>query len=284
MNLVYVSDSRGRILTELSCIRLEENNFILITAATAQWHDGDLIRNAVPEDVTVRETTTERDTLIVTGPKSREVLAGISDADLEQGWLTHQWATIVGKKVFMIRVSFAGELGWEIHAENDNMPPVYDAVLGAGAKPFGMYALDSLRIEKGYRVWKGDLSTDYSILEGGLERFVRLDKPFDFMGKAAIQNEKQQGRKRAFVTLVVDSDFADAPYMSTIWNGDEVVGETTSSAWGFRVNASIALGMVQVDLAEPGTELEVEIFGKRCKAVVQKDEPLWDPANERIRA
>ena len=284
MNLVYVSDSRGRILTELSCIRLEENNFILITAATAPWHDGDLIRNAVPEDVTVRETTTERDTLIVTGPKSREVLAGISDADLEQGWLTHQWATIVGKKVFMIRVSFAGELGWEIHAENDNMPPVYDAVLGAGAKPFGMYALDSLRIEKGYRVWKGDLSTDYSILEGGLERFVRLDKPFDFMGKAAIQNEKQQGRKRAFVTLVVDSDFADAPYMSTIWNGDEVVGETTSSAWGFRVNASIALGMVQVDLAKPGTELEVEIFGKRCKAVVQKDEPLWDPANERIRA
>lgn len=284
MNLVYVSDSRGRILTELSCIRLEENNFILITAATAQWHDGDLIRNAVPEAVTVRETTTERDTLIVTGPKSREVLAGISDADLEQGWLTHQWATIVGKKVFMIRVSFAGELGWEIHAENANMPPVYDAVLDAGAKPFGMYALDSLRIEKGYRAWKGDLSTDYSILEGGLERFLRLDKPFDFVGKAAIQNEKQQGRKRAFVTLIVDSDFADAPYMSTIWNGDKVVGETTSSAWGFRVNASIALGMVQVDLAEPGTELEVEIFGNRCKAVVQKDEPLWDPANERIRA
>ena len=284
MNLVYVSDSRGRILTELSCIRLEENSFVLITAATAQWHDGDLIRNAVPSGVTVRETTTERDTLIVTGPKSRDVLSGITDADLEAGWLTHQWATVAGQKAFLIRVSFAGELGWEIHAENADMPPIYQAVLDAGAKPFGMYALDSLRIEKGYRAWKGDLSTDYSILEGGLERFVRLDKPFDFVGKAAIQNEKQQGRKRAFVTLVVDSDFADAPYMSTIWDGDKVVGETTSGAWGFRVNASVALGMVQVDLAEPGTELEVEIFGKRCKAVVQKDEPLWDPANERIRA
>ncbi|MDB4558649.1 FAD-dependent oxidoreductase [Amylibacter sp.] len=284
MNLVYVSDSRGRILTELSCIRLEENNFILITAATAQWHDGDLIRNSVPEGVDVRETTTERDTLIVTGPKSRDVLSGISDADLEAGWLTHQWATVAGQKAFLIRVSFAGELGWEIHAENADMPPIYDAVLAAGAKPFGMYALDSLRIEKGYRAWKGDLSTDYSILEGGLERFVRLDKPFDFAGKAAIQNEKQQGRKRAFVTLILDSDFADAPYMSTIWNGDKVVGETTSGAWGHRVNASIALGMVQVDLAEAGTELEVEIFGKRCKAVVQKDEPLWDPANDRIRA
>ncbi|WGI22332.1 FAD-dependent oxidoreductase [Amylibacter sp. IMCC11727] len=284
MNLVYVSDSRGRILTELSCIRLEENNFILITAATAQWHDGDMIRNAVPEGVTVRETTTERDTLIVTGPKSREVLSGITDADLDAGWLTHQRATVAGQKAFLIRVSFAGELGWEIHAENEYMPPIYDAVLAAGAKPFGMYALDSLRIEKGYRAWKGDLSTDYSLLEGGLERFVKLDKPFDFTGKAAIQNEKQQGRKRAFVTLIVDSDFADAPYMSTIWNGDKVVGETTSGAWGFRVNASVALGMVQVDLAEPGTELEVEIFGKRCKAVVQKDEALWDPTNERIRA
>jgi dimethylglycine dehydrogenase len=284
MNLVYVSDSRGRILTELSCIRLEENNFILITAATAQWHDGDMIRDAVPESVTVRETTTERDTLIVTGPTSREVLSGITDADLEAGWLTHQWATVAGQKAFMIRVSFAGELGWEIHAENENMPPIYEAVLAAGAKPFGMYALDSLRIEKGYRAWKGDLSTDYTLLEGGMERFIRLDKPFDFVGKTAIQNEKQQGRKRAFVMLVVDSDFADAPYMSTIWNGDKVVGETTSGAWGYRVNASIALGMVQVDLAEPGTELEVEIFGERCKAVVQKDEPLWDPANERIRA
>lgn len=284
MNLVYVSDSRGRILTELSCIRIEENNFILITAATAQWHDGDLIRNAVPKGVNVRETTTERDTLVVTGPKSREVLSSITDADLEQGWLTHQWATVAGQKAFLIRVSFAGELGWEIHAENDHMPPIFDAVLAAGAKPFGMYALDSLRIEKGYRAWKGDLSTDYSILEGGLERFVRLDKPFDFVGKAAIQNEKQQGRKRAFVTLIVEADFADAPYMSTIWRGEKVVGETTSSAWGHRVSASIALGMVQVDLAKAGTELEVEIFGKRCKAVVQKDEPLWDPANERIRA
>ena len=284
MNMVYVSDRRGRILTEMSCIRLEENNFILITAATAQWHDGELIRNSVPEGVTVRETTTERDTLIVTGPKSREVLSGITDADLEQGWLTHQWATVAGQKAFLIRVSFAGELGWEIHAENADMPPIYQAVLDAGAKPFGMYALNSLRIEKGYRAWKGDLSTDYTLLEGGLERFVKLDKPFDFTGKAAIQIEKQQGRKKAFVTLIVDAGEADAPYMSTLWHDGQVVGETTSGDWGYRVNASVALGMVRADLAEPGTELEVEIYGERFKAVVQEDAPLWDPQNERLRA
>jgi len=284
MNLIYVSDAHGRILTEMSCIRIAENNFVLITAAGAQWHDGDLVRHAVPDTVTVRETTTERDTLIVTGPKSREVLAGITDADLDQGWLTHQFATVAGQISFLIRVSFAGELGWEVHVEGDAMVPVYDAIIAAGAKPFGMYALNSLRIEKGYRAWKGDLSTDYSLLEGGLGRFVKLDKPYDFIGKSAIQNELQQGVKKSFVTLVVDAGDADAPYMSTIWHGGEVVGETTSGAWGHRVNASIALGMVRADLAVPGTELEVEIYGSRCKAVVQQDMPLWDPENERLRA
>jgi len=284
MNLIYISDTRGRIVTELSCIRLGEDNFVLITAASAQWHDGELIRKSVPEGVNVRETTTERDTLVVTGPTSRAVLAGISDADLEQGWLTHQWATVAGQKAFLIRVSFAGELGWEIHAENAVMPAIYDAVLAAGAKPFGMYALNSLRIEKGYRAWKGDLSTDYTLLEGGLERFVKLDKSQDFTGKAAILSEKQSGRKKAFATLVIDAGTCDAPYMSTLWQGDTLVGETTSGAWGYRVNASIALGMLRSDLAIAGTEIEVEIYGRRCKATVQVDQPLWDPENARLKA
>ena len=284
MNLIYISDTRGRIVTELSCIRLGEDNFVLITAASAQWHDGELIRKSVPEGVNVRETTTERDTLVVTGPTSRAVLAGISDADLEQGWLAHQWATVAGQKAFLIRVSFAGELGWEIHAENAVMPAIYDAVLAAGAKPFGMYALNSLRIEKGYRAWKGDLSTDYTLLEGGLERFVKLDKSQDFTGKAAILSEKQSGRKKAFATLVIDAGTCDAPYMSTLWQGDTLVGETTSGAWGYRVNASVALAMLRPDLTEPGTELEVEIYGERRRAVVQQDQPLWDPENERLKA
>ena len=284
MNLIYVSDSRGRIVTELSCIRLGEDNFVLITAAGAQWHDGDLIRASVPNGVAVRETTTERDTLVVTGPTSRAVLAGISDANLQQGWLTHQWATVAGQKVFMIRVSFAGELGWELHAENAVMPAIYDAVLAAGAKPFGMYALNSLRIEKGYRAWKGDLSSDYSLLESGLERFIKFDKAQNFTGKAAILAEKQQGRKKAFATLIIDAGVCDAPYMSTLWQGDTLVGETTSGAWGYRVNASVALAMLRPDLAQPGTELEIEIYGERRRAVVQQDQPLWDPKNERLKA
>ncbi|WP_209835460.1 FAD-dependent oxidoreductase [Ruegeria sp. HKCCE3926] len=284
INLVYIADDRGRILTEMSCMRLGEDEFVMITAATAQWHDRDILMNTMPAGVTVEDVTTTRDTLIVTGPKSREILSGLTDADLSLGWLTHQAATVAGQPAHLIRVSFAGELGWEVHALNEHMPAIYDAILAAGAKPFGMYALNSLRIEKGYRAWKGDLSTDYSLLEAGLERFVKLDKPQDFPGKAAILNEKQQGVKKSFVTLTVDAGDCDAPYMSCIWQGDQIVGETTSGAWGYRVGKSIALGMIKSELANPGTELEVEIYGQKCRAVVQEDQPLWDPANERLRA
>ena len=284
MNLIYVADKRGRILSEFSCIRIKEDSFVLITAASAQWHDGEMIRKALPNGINVRETTTERDTLVVTGPKSREILKDLTDADLSMEWLTHQFAKVAGQKAFLIRVSFAGELGWEIHAENENMLIIYEAVIGAGAKPFGMWALNSLRMEKGYRSWKGDLSSDYSMFEGGLDRFIKLDKPEDFTGKAALLNEKQQGIKKRFVMLIVDANDCDAPYMSNLWHNGSIVGETTSGAWGYRVNHSIALGMLKTELAVPGTELEVEIFGQLCKATVQNDRPLWDAENERMTA
>ncbi|MGB0412097.1 MAG: GcvT family protein, partial [Pikeienuella sp.] len=284
MNLIYFADNRGRILTEMSLVRKAEDDFTLITAAAAQWHDREVLTRNLPDHLTLTDRTTEVVTMIVTGPKSRDILSGMCDADLSLGWLTHQEATCCGKAVRMIRVSFAGELGWEVHAANADAPEIYAALLAAGAKPFGMYALDSLRLEKGYRTWKGDLSTDYSLLEGGLDRFVKLDKPQDFPGKAALLNEKQQGSKKAFATLIVDAGAADAPYMSTIWSGDEVVGETTSGGFGYRIGKSIALSVIRTDLAVEGTELEVEIYGERFKAVVQADQPLWDPANDRIRA
>ncbi|MEL6883028.1 MAG: FAD-dependent oxidoreductase [Pseudomonadota bacterium] len=285
MNLAYFADMRGRILTEMSVIRHGEDHFTLITAATAQWHDFDVLKTGLPEGLSLTDHTTEYSTLIVTGPQSRALFEGIgAEADLTLGWLTHQRAQVAGKDCAMLRVSFAGELGWEVHAANADIPAIYEAILGAGATPFGMYALNALRIEKGYRTWKGDLSSDYTLYEGGLDRFVKLDKPQDFPGKAALMNEKQQGSKKRFVTLVVDAGEQDAPYMSTLWHGDEVVGETTSGDWGYRVNASIALGVLRTDLATPGTELEVDIFGHKRRAVVQPDGPLWDPQNERLRA
>ncbi len=285
MTLGYFPDSRGRILTEMSLIRHAEDHFTLITAALAQWHDYDVLNNALADGLSLTDHTEDFSTLIVSGPKARELFEGLgTQADLSLGWLTHQDAVVAGKACRLLRVSFAGELGWEVHAPIADIPAIYDAIIGAGATPFGMYALNSMRLEKGYRAWKGDLSTDYTLFEGGLERFIKLDKPQDFPGKVALQNEKQQGSKKRFVTLIVEAGEQDAPYMSTIWSGDAVVGETTSGAWGYRVGASIALGVVRTDLSEPGSELEVEMYGKRYKAIVQPDQPLWDPTNERLRA
>ena len=285
MNLGYFADSRGRILTEMSLIRHGEEHFTLITAASAQWHDFDLLRPAMDSGLSLTDHTTEFSTLIVTGPKSRALFEALdTKADLSTTWLSHQAAEIAGIKCALARVSFAGELGWEIHAANADIPALYDAVIGAGAVPFGMFALNSMRIEKGYRTWKGDLSTDYTLFEGGLDRFVKLDKPQDFPGKAALLSEKQQGSKKRFVIMTVDAGDQDAPYMSTVWHNGEVVGETTSGDWGYRIGKSVALGALRTDLAVPGTEVEIDIFGKKCRATVQPDQPLWDPENERLRA
>lgn len=285
MTLGYFPDSRGRILTEMSIMRHDEDHFTLITAAVAQWHDFELLQKALPEGLNLTDHTTQYSTLIVTGPKSRDLFVALStDADLSLGWLSLQPAKVAGINCALARCSFAGELGWEIHAAMADIPALYDAVRGAGAKPFGMYALNAMRIEKGYRAWKGDLSTDYSLLEAGLDRFIRFDKPQDFPGKAALLAEKKAGVKKRFVTMIVDAGDHDAPYMSTVYRGYEVVGETTSGDWGYRIGKSIALGTVRADLAEPGTELEINIFGKLCKATVQVDQPLWDPTNERLRA
>ncbi len=284
MNLIYFADSRGRIATEMSCIRFGEDDFMLMTAAVAQWHDFELLWRNLPDGLELKDISEVYDALLVTGPKSRALLAGLTDGDLEAGWLSFQDATIAGVKGMLARVSFAGELGWEVHVPMEQASTVYDAIRDAGAAPFGMYALDSLRIEKGYRTWKGDLTTDYSMLEGGLDRFVRLHKEQDFPGKAPLLAEQQAGPKKRFVTLILDECKADAPYMSTIWKDGEVVGETTSGNFGYRVGKSIALGMLRTDLNVPGAEVEVEIFGEKIRAVVQEDKPLWDPDNERLRA
>ena len=287
LGLAYFSDDRGRIVTEMSVARLGEADLRLITAAAAQLHDKEWLLQTLPPGLTLDDETDRWSTQILTGPKSREILAACSDADLARGWLTHQTAHVAGAEVWLLRVSFAGELGWEIHSPVADTGRVWDAVMAAGKplglKPFGMFALNSLRIEKGYRAWKGDLSTDYTVLQGGLDRFVDWTKPA-FRGKAALEAERQRGVAKRFCTLVIESADCDPPYMSTIWHDGKVVGELTSGYWGHRVNACIGLGMLKTEVNVPGNRVEVEIFGTRYPAVVQADAPLWDASNARIRA
>ncbi|MEZ5750666.1 MAG: FAD-dependent oxidoreductase [Paracoccaceae bacterium] len=289
IGLGYFADEKGRIITEMSIMALDEDFFFLITAAVAQSHDYDWLMNHLPQNhaIDIQDVTEGFATQILTGPKAREILAAVTDADLSKPWLTHQSAQIAGHWCQLVRVSFAGELGWEIHSKTADTAPIWDAVMAAGAplglKPFGMFALNSLRIEKGYRAWKGDLSTDYTVLQGGLDRFVKWDKP-GFIGKAALEAERQRGVTKRFVLLTLEPGDTDPPYMSTIWHDGQVVGETTSGYFGHRTGQCIALGMLRADLTTPGTEIEVEVFGQRRRAIVQPDAPLWDPANERLRA
>lgn len=284
MALLYFPDARGRVLSEMSCLRHGEDAFTLITAAAALWHDQELLAKDLPDTVTLKDVSEETVALLVTGPKSRDLLAQLSDADLSLGWLTHQTATLADKPVMLARVSFAGELGWEVHVATSETREVYAAIREAGARPFGMYALNSMRIEKGYLTWKGDLSSGYSLLETGLARFVRLDKPEDFPGKAELAAEAENGPARRLVTLIVETGSQDAPYMAAVFSNGRRAGEITSAAYGYRVNAAIALAMLDAEVAEAGGFVEIDVYGKRLSAKIQATSSLWDPENARIRA
>ena len=284
MNLGYFPTDKGRVLTEMSIMRHGENSFTLITAATAQWHDYEVLNWDLPSNLKLADITDQFSTLVVSGPKSRELFDKISNADLNLPWLSHQTAEVVGKPVLLVRVSFAGELGWEIHSRNDHVSEIYETLCEEKVKPFGMYALNSLRIEKGFRAWKGDLSTDYSLLESSLDRFIKFDKSQDFPGKQALQIEKQAGSKKCFAVLTIEQEEYDTPYMSTLWHEGEIVGETTSGSWGYRVNKNIALGILRADLVKPGTELQVDIFGEMYPAVVHGDNGLFDPSHSRLKS
>jgi dimethylglycine dehydrogenase len=189
--------------------------------------------------------------------------------------------------VLALRVSYAGELGWELHADNEDMPRLYEAVLAAGAahalRHFGLYALDSLRIDKCYRGWKSDFDSSMSPWEASLDRFVDMDKP-QFVGRDALAAERERGTARRLVPLVLtDPGSADALAGSPIFHAGEPIGFVTSGAWSYTLERSIALGCVRADLAQPGAALSVDILGERCAATVGR-EPLFDPDNRRPRA
>jgi dimethylglycine dehydrogenase len=198
IGLGYFADAQGRIVTEMSIMAMGEDFFFLITAATAQWHDYEWLVKHLPDGagIKIEDVTEHFSCQILSGPKSREILSGITDADLGKPWLTHQSAQVAGIWCQLVRVSFRGRARLGDPHQGGGHAKVFDAVMKAGAphglKPFGMFALNSLRLEKGYRAWKGDLSTDYTVLQGGLDRFVKWDKP-EFIGKQALETERQQG-------------------------------------------------------------------------------------------
>jgi dimethylglycine dehydrogenase len=291
--LNYLCSPRGGIVTEMTVSHLADGRFWLISAAAGERHDEHWLRSHLSHRfgvVTIANVTAQYGSLIVVGPRSRELLGRITAADLSNAafpWLTVRTIPIAYTAALAMRINYVGELGWELHVPSEHLAAVHALLVAAGREfalaHFGLYAMESLRLEKCYRSWKADLTTEYSPLMASLERFVRLDKPAAFIGREALREEAAAGPRERFVPLLVDARDADAAAVSIVYRDGEVVGLVTSGGYGYRLNRSIALAYVRTDLSAPGTQLEVEILGERCRAVVGR-EPLYDPDNLRLRA
>jgi dimethylglycine dehydrogenase len=256
-------------------------------------HDWDYLCKLAPTDgsVQLQKITTQMGVLVLAGPRSRELLQKLTDTDLSNDnfkWLTGQSINVGYAQADALRVNFVGELGWELHHPIEMQNYIFDELMRAGAefdiKPFGIRAMDSMRLEKSYRLIPREMSIEYAALESGLDRFVRLDKECDFIGKKALADWQQRGFDNSFVTMEVHgvSD-ADARGSEAIYQGEEMVGRATSGGFGFRLGKSLALGLVRPDLAEVGVELEIEILGERYSATVVEESP-YDPGNAALRS
>ena len=289
--LCHALNTRGGVHSEFTIHRESGDSFYLVSAGALQRLDHDYLKRQMPTDGSVRfdDLTSSMGVLVVAGPKSRELLGRVCDADLSNArfrWLTGGDATIGLAPVKLLRLNFVGELGWEIHHRIDYQNAIFDTLMAAGEdlglKPFGIRAMDSLRMEKSYRMVGTELSIEYAALESGLDRFVRLDKG-DFTGRSGLMAWQQRGFANAFVTLAVEGlDDADPLGNNPLYVGGEMVGRSTSGNYGFRLEKSLALAMVRPDLAAGESALEIEVLGERYAARVVEESP-WDPDNARLR-
>jgi dimethylglycine dehydrogenase len=291
ITLSYMLNERGGIVSEFTITRLAEDRFYLISAAAAEWHDLDWLERHLPADGSVRvvNLSARLASLVLAGPKARDVLSQVTDADLSNAafpWLTGKEIEIGYTRMLALRVNYVGELGWELHVPMESLVPVYDELWAAGEvhgiRDFGMYSMDSLRLEKCYRGWKSDMTHEYTPLMASLDRFIDFQKP-EFNGMAALVEESKRGPKERLVPLLLDGSVdADAPACATVWQDGERVGLVTSGGYGHTIGRSIALAYVRTDLAKPEQQLEIEILGERRPAIVAP-EPIYDPSNARLR-
>ena len=288
--LGHALTASGGVESEFTITR-DGDKFLAVSAGAAERHDHDILLRNIPKDgsVNLRNITLEYGTLVVCGPSSRELLSKITDADLsnkEFPWLTSKRITVSGVSLIALRVNFVGELGWELHHPIDQQVDLFNSIVEAGEefslRHFGTYAMESMRLEKSYRMWGADLTREYSILEAGLSRFVSLSKD-DFVGKEALLLQKETGVPQEFVTLEIEVNDADAVGSEPIFRNGEMVGRATSGCYGHSVKKSLALAYVKSGNGDVGTVLEIEILGERCLARVIQESPC-DPKNLKLKA
>ena len=290
--LCHMLTPSGGVRAEATIYRHSDDSFYLVMAGSQERHDWDYLRKLVPRDgsVELQKVTTQLGVLVLAGPLARTILQPLTDTDLANTafpWLTGKAVNIGHAHATALRVNFVGELGWELHHPIEMQTTIFDLLMQQGRKcnlrPFGMKAMDSLRLEKSYRVVGRELSVEYSAFESGLNRFVHMDKP-QFLGRQALAEGSTSRAANSFVTLELeDVGDADARGAEPILYGNELVGRTTSGGYGWRIEKSIALAMVRPDLGTPGTVLDVVILGQTRRATVVAISP-YDPDNLRLRA
>jgi dimethylglycine dehydrogenase len=284
--------ARGGIECDLTVTRLEPERFYIVSAAATETHDLAWIERHVPDDGSVRveNVTAQYGVLTLAGPRSRDLLSRLTREDISREafqFFGARHLEVAGLGVLALRVSYVGELGFELHHPLELQRVLYDRLAEAGGDlglvDFGYRALESLRLEKAYRLWGADMSADYTPLEAGLERFVAFDKG-EFVGRDALVAQRNSGGPRIrLTTLVVDADGADAHGYEPVHAGGELVSYVMAGSYGHTVERSIALSYLPVELAVDGTPLHVEILGERRPARVV-EAPLVDHAGERLRS
>ena len=291
--LCHALTDRGGVHSEFTIQRESADSFYLVSAGANQRLDHDWIKKHMPDDGSVRfdNITNAVGVLVLAGPKSRDLLSKITRSDLGNEafpWLSGQMIDVGLAPSMAFRMNFVGELGWELHHPIEYQNHIFDAIMNAGAefgiKPFGIRAMDAMRLEKSYRLVGTELSIEYAALESGLQRFVHLNKG-DFKGQKNLATWQAEGFANTLVTLQVhDTSDADAIGNNPIMTPDgTVIGRATSGGYGFRLEKSLAIAMVRPDLAAVGTELLIDVLDQRLKATVIEESP-YDPDNEKLRA
>jgi dimethylglycine dehydrogenase len=286
INLTHVLSNGGRIEGEWTITRFADDRFYVLSGAGSERQALDHLTAVAASDVAIANVTDDFGMLVVAGPNSRDALAPLTNADLTNAsfrWLSGQEITIAGIPVRALRVNYVGELGWELHAPMRDLARLYDAIWASGAAygiaDFGAHAVNSLRMEKGYRGYGAELTNEITLIEAGCQRFYAPEKG-DFRGRDATEAVRAGNITTRLVygeVAVADCDISGG---EAVMQGDCVVGVCTSGGYGHATGKSLTFAYVKPDVTD---DLEVVILGERCAMTLLND-PAWDPANARQKA
>ena len=286
-------NSNGGVIADLTITRLAEDRFRVITGSSFVSNDLAWIqmnRRSDDPPIEVRDVTMDWACLALWGPRARQVLEAVTGSDVSNKtipYLTADWIDISGAEVLAQRVSYVGELGWELYVSPERATQVWDALMEAGKEHGlevgGYKALDSLRLEKGYRYFTGDVTALENPFSAGLSFCVSFDKG-DFIGREALVKAKQDGLKHKLSTLVLGSEEHVPIYGGeAIYSQGQIISRVRSGGYGYTLKNNIVFAYLPIELAKKGMEFEVEVFDHHVHASVAST-VLFDPAGERLRS